>query len=391
METDEKKDVSNDIVTTTTTTSALSMSGALDTSKGYNIKMTNTAGTLIQPAMIMDDPLIVMLPIAEYDKAYFRNLDGVPRDVDNFVNTFPNYWGYKIFYKLNDNTSVYSNKRDELKTNYKLRWDKEEIELFVEEARKYIVKNKHNGLVFAISAHGEREGMLYDSEYKKCELDSIFTMFTPEFRVFVESYQESEDESFHLFHIPKLFFCDMCRGDSRTHVKKVAFSNDEIQSSPFPWIKAQLHELVAQVANFSHVYANTEGFAVGGWSEQGSHFLRSVFALFRNTKFIRKHKWTDIIFKIREYTKRNATIATNLDNFTQVVENEGTLERPVVFGSKYIISQSDLPEFTEKATKDIKGMIFAFNIIKALCFLWNSLSNKYQEMFLFTLRNFSLK
>ena len=104
--------------------------------------------------------------------------------------------------------------------------------------------------------------------------------------------------------------------------------------------KVEAHKLVAQMANFSKIYANTEGFSVMGGSQHGGIFMRSVCKIFKDTKYVSNHKFTDIIFKIREYTKRNATLNNKLFNFTQLVENEGTLEREVVFGSKYINSLS---------------------------------------------------
>ena len=95
---------------------------------------------------------------------------------------------------------------------------------------------------------------------------------------------------------------------------------------------------MAQMANFAKIYANAEGFSVMGGSQHGGIFMRSVCKVFKDNKYVRNHKFTDIIFKIREYTKRDATLKNNLFNFTQIVENEGTLERQLIFGSKYINS-----------------------------------------------------
>ena len=106
--------------------------------------------------------------------------------------------------------------------------------------------------------------------------------------------------------------------------------------------KDDAHKLVAQMANFAKIYANLEGFSVMGASERGGIFMRSVCRIFKDTKYVVNHKFGDIIFKIREYTKRDSTLNNNLFNFTQIVENEGTLERQVVFGSKYISGTSVL-------------------------------------------------
>ena len=60
--------------------------------------------------------------------------------------------------------------------------------------------------------------------------------------------------------------------------------------------------------------------------------------VFKDCKNVLNHKFGDIIFKIREYAKIDSTLQNSLFNFTQIVENERTLERQVIFGSKYINS-----------------------------------------------------
>ena len=89
--------------------------------------------------------------------------------------------------------------------------------------------------------------------------------------------------------------------------------------------KVQVSTPVAQMLNFFMVYANVDGFYVGDGAVNGGIFLAiaNVCKVFKGTKFVPKHKWTEMIFKIREYTKRNATLMGNLFNFTQVFENEG--------------------------------------------------------------------
>ena len=126
----------------------------------------------------MNDPLIVMMGIGKYDG--LPDLLGVTKDYDNVINTFVNEWNYKTFYQLNDNTTVYSNNINKLKRNYKLEWNSDEIELFIEQARKCIVQNRHDGLLFGISSHGDTGKVLYDSNCEKIELDFVFTMLSPQ-------------------------------------------------------------------------------------------------------------------------------------------------------------------------------------------------------------------
>ena len=99
--------------------------------------------------------------------------------------------------------------------------------------------------------------------------------------------------------------------------------------------KEQVSTQVAQILKFCMVYANVDGFCVGDGAVNGGIFLANVCKAFKATKFVSKHKWTEMIFKTKEYTKRDATLMGNLFNFTQLVENEGTLQRKVILGCKY--------------------------------------------------------
>ena len=373
------------------------MSGNAHLSDSISVTSAATGFTgisSIAPPMRTDDPLIAIVGIGKYNG--LPNLDGIEKDYDNVINTFVNHWKFKVIYKLSDNTCVYTNNENELRRNYKLKWNIDEIEEFVEQTRKYIVKNKHNGLLFAISSHGDTGKILYDSECEEYELDCIFSMFSPEAHQLVNSYKETEEETNHLFNIPKIFCLDMCRGNSKAKVTKVPTashtddtkSNDESdhdtgtaknplslhETTPLQQsqqshtnqttkknesktatpsktnvtsadeetftmkgvTKAEAQTLVAQMANFCKLYANVDGYSVADGSKDGGIFLRNVCKCFSDTDFVLKHNFSDIILKIREYTKRDATLNGTLFNFTQLVENEGTLERQVVFGSKYL-------------------------------------------------------
>ena len=125
--------------------------------------------------------------------------------------------------------------------------------------------------------------------------------------------------------------------------------------------KDEAKRLVAQMSNFCKVYANMEGFCVGDGSKNGGIFIRCVCKLFKDVKFVTKHRWPNMIFKIRQYTKQEATIFGNLLNFTQLVENEGTLAREVVFGSKY----SGIIPFEEQM-KDYDGLLMSLGSLGVL-------------------------
>ena len=324
----------------------------------------------------------------------------------------------------------------------------------MEKVRKCIVNNRHNGLIFGISSHGDRDKIMYDSECESVNLDAIFSMFSPEANCLLSTYEETEEETDHLFAIPKIFFLDMCRGNLKPKLAKLdggqhdtsggsassfsAYTTNDAKAVPkhspdtngweldcivsdqlSSWqndgadvenefelqqlmmaieqstqvknedtnsantkddmakeekenptedkdaivatglslhnnnqdcdidgseeafkfkslTKEEAQTMIAQMANFSKVYANVEGCSVADGSQNGGIFLRSVCKLFNDTQFILKHGWTDIIFKLREYTKRDASLVNNLFNFTQLVEDEGTLEKQVRFASRYL-------------------------------------------------------
>ena len=68
--------------------------------------------------------------------------------------------------------------------------------------------NDHDGVIFIVSSHGDRDKIIYDSNCDEFELETIFGLFTPEYSLFVDLYQETKEESNHLFCIPKLFLID---------------------------------------------------------------------------------------------------------------------------------------------------------------------------------------
>ena len=97
--------------------------------------------------------------------------------------------------------------------------------------------------------------------------------------------------------------------------------------------------LSSQMSNFCKLYGNTEGNSVIDGRITGGVFTKNVWKIFASTKFILKHEWSDILQKIREYTKRVSTTQSDVNpqmNMTQLVETESTLERPLYFGSKYL-------------------------------------------------------
>ena len=296
-----------------------------------------------------------------------------------------------------------------MKTNYKLKWNGDDIDQFIEESRKCLVLNEHDALLFAISSHGDRDKVIYDSECEMYELDTLFAMYSAQASALLESYDETPAQSAHLLRIPKIFFVDSCRGNQKAKVSQIiekvqqtdhekeqknvfsAFPTSPTSLPPSPTStstsapvpastaivdtnattatasdknntgkngkqesfklkginKEDAGKVAGQMANFFKLFANTEGFSVMGGSENGGIFLRSVKRVFQDPKFVTKNDWQKIIHKIREYTKRDATLNSTLFNFTQVVEEEGTLERPIKF-LKHKVSVDEIPEYNAK-------------------------------------------
>ena len=339
----------------------------------------NTFVSSIPSTYTMQDPLIVIMGVGEYDRDFHHSLAGVPKDYENIIQTFSidKKWQYKVFYQLSDNnivSVVYSNRKPELTKDsnkqYKLKWTREEMYMFAEQTRQKLVTNGHDGLVFFITGHGDKGKVLYDSKGKKCDLECIYATFVPESKEFL-GYQEKTAETERLFHMPKIFLVDCCRGkniakvyQTNSNIKNkqdlnqaeketkttiadeskseavATHGHDGLETNETFAIKGinkdQAKQWMAQMTNFSKVYATIEGCAVMEGSEGGGIFLRNIVTVFKDKKFVLKHRWKDIIIKIREYTKRKGTQINNLLNATQIAEDESTLEKPVSFTSKYL-------------------------------------------------------
>ena len=82
-------------------------------------------------------------------------------------------------------------------------------------------------------------------------------------------------------------------------------------------------DIAAQTAtnssNFLQIYPTPEGYCVADGAVKGGLFLRNFCVVFKDRDFVSKHHLSDIILKIREYTKREATIISNLTKFTIVL------------------------------------------------------------------------
>lgn len=314
---------------------------------------------------VVRQALVAIIGIGDYDG--LPNLPGVSKDYENITNIFGKIWKYHVMYKTENNQIIYTNDLKQIKSNknYKLRWNSDEIDVFVEQVRKYVVTNNHDGLIFAISSHGDIGKKIYDSELEEYDLPNIFSSFAPEWRILLETYKETQEMSNKLFQLPKIFCVDCCRGQTKakaTYVQQNPYGEKEgnkgaqkkqkhqqvtLKSKTAKMnqagnhstretflsksiSKAEANVVAAQMSNFCKVWANVEGFCVGDGSHNGGLFLRNVTKVFKDQRFVKSHDLNDIILKIREYTKRDATLI-GFVNFTQIVESESTMERSIRF------------------------------------------------------------
>ena len=301
--------------------------------------------------------LVGMIGISEYDE--LTNLDGVVSDYNNIINTFVKLYKYKILYKLNDNSLVYTNNINEINTeknNFKLKWSDKDIDIYLEELREKLISNKHDSILLFVSSHGDdNDGnpQIITSDGETVDITFIRTMFKPEGTIWVESHEEKENETKYLFRIPKIFFVDMCRGQIKAKITKLNDNynddnskikinenenenerNEESDDSSDEESRRidgkETGKYSSQDANFCTIYANTRGYAVAG-SSKGAAFLLSVCKIFNDKISVRVNDLDNLIRKIRKETKAEATLDTNLFNMTQTVESVSTMEKQIYF------------------------------------------------------------
>ena len=401
----------------------------------------------------LSDALVAMIGVGEYDG--MDNLDGVVKDYTNIIRTFSLHWKYKLLFRLKNNQDVYSDDFNTLKLNenkdFKLKWNGDDIEEFIQVTRQHVVRNRHNVLIFVISSHGDSGRIMYDSDCIQYTLDSIYSMFQPNASALVINYSETQEESNYLSRIPKIFVLDMCRGsmtqtkeknqeDGQEQAQEVtkttqdkhvlqetqaATNHEEDEKKTAPELqlkeknrksndefkhdttdgdettaaapkdkedektvlelesnerdskhdselkhdskdaagettaineeekekktantiaktkKANENEKLTfksvskdAASNFLKIYGTVERYGIADGSLHGGLFLTNFCKVFRDPKFVSNHDINAIVLKIRQYTKREATIASNLLQFTQVVETEGTLEKKFRFFNK---------------------------------------------------------
>ena len=153
--------------------------------------------------------LVAMIGIGHYDDqdGIFGHLQGIPTDYRNMIKLFVNHWGYSFIYQTDDNKIEYLSKSKLLKkdkkysTNFKLKWNDDDLTKFVESVKKTILSTEPDSLIFIISSHGDSEQVIIDSNLEEYSLIEIYSQF------WNQKYGCP-----YLSDKPKLFFVDACRG-----------------------------------------------------------------------------------------------------------------------------------------------------------------------------------
>ena len=311
--------------------------------------------------------LIIILGIGEYDANVMPSLEGINTDYINLIYTFNHVLKYSVLFLNNLNEiQYYKNKKIHLtpaiKNSFKKHWNYDEIENFYTNAVKYVVDNKHDSCIFAISSHGENDGIILDSTGDEVSLYGIF-------------YQFNGQNCPYLIDKPKIFIIDACRGGMRSKpikskknaTKMVSTKNNGIDKNVAAELELKIEDqdletndddinkqqavrgntnIIAginqkknlnkneksrvgkmniisnknkgmtsqadaskyyhQEANFRYIYGNPEGFAVFDGGIKGGYLIRATKKVFVNAKFIKQKRLNDIVDEIRNQVQKLA-------------------------------------------------------------------------------------
>ena len=129
----------------------------------------------------MEKPIVVMMGIGEYESKTqeLEDIKGISADYKNMLKVFVNHLNYSFVYQTNKNKMVYLTKdvltknNNKYNSNFKQKWNENEIDMFVLNCKKIINKIKSDALIFVICARGDRDEYIFDSEGNKYEMIKI--------------------------------------------------------------------------------------------------------------------------------------------------------------------------------------------------------------------------
>ena len=305
----------------------------------------------------MKNPLVVVLGIGEYDGNTFHNLIGVARDYFNIKYVFNHIRGYSIVYQTSRNRIRYINQATRCETDvidiFKLRWTEEEIEEFNDYIADNILCNnphsdsddsksnsdklnedtineKHDGLIYFISCHGNREYVIYDSEGEEFNLSFLFDQF-------------DNENCPYLRKMPKIYFLDCCRGSLKSKRKDDdTYTNDENESKDDEKQeitkggqnnkrgKAQDRTYIKD-RDIYKVFANTDGHATVDGGMTGGYLIQSVAKAFHKNRIFNK-EFEDICNHVSKIML--TAMGKSVNSAVNVMECQTTIDYPVKFQAK---------------------------------------------------------
>ena len=246
--------------------------------------------------------LVAMIGIGCYPNGgVLGDLKGISQDYRNMIKLFVNHWGYSFIYETSDNKIEYLSKTKLLtnnkkySTNFKIKWNENDITSFVQCVKKTILSTKPDSLIFVISSHGDRDQVIIDSEFEEYGLIEIYSQFW-----------NSEYGCPYLCDKPKLFFIDACQGmktpipkGKNNKMKKLKtkgttkMSDNELKLQAFVdeddnddndksiSISSQtIDTKYLDYENFCYIYGNLDEYGVLDGGINGGYLIQSIKSVF---------------------------------------------------------------------------------------------------------------
>ena len=302
----------------------------------------------------IENPLIIILGIGDYDGDAISPLIGVSQDYINCMSAFL-MTGYCVLYQDKQNNVQYIDKLDpkwktqnkqfdlkQCKQQVKIHWTDDEIKLFFDQAKEHVLKYKHDSFIFVISCHGDAEGVIIDSTGEEVSLGLLFSIF-------------NGNECQYLVDKPKIIFLDACRATMRAKPIEIVKSapnpnsNDKNEKnnmdgvslksilktkstsdkdvanlattiefeqdakSPETESKMETENMIKinddwyhPQANFRYIYGNPDGYALADGGLKRGYLVRSIKRVFSNLEISLNETLDDMIQQIRAQTKSMA-------------------------------------------------------------------------------------
>ena len=291
---------------------------------------------------IINNPLVAVIGIGEYDG--LPNLVGINKDYENLIYTFHKMYKHNILYCNNNNKIKDIKSFDQSgKSNYKIRWTSDEIDLFLEKAKNKLKTKEYDAFLLFISSHGDSEGTLYDSDCEEYQVSSILNRFNGE-------------NCIEMAFKPKLIFLDACRGSMKSKAVKLSstgtiedisvITNDQTLTTDATMVEKggisgifsqknkkfknnkkkpfeqQLRVLkVHKEGNFRLIYSNIEGYSAID-STKGGYLMRATKDIFCSNDMLEDWKSYNMDKLIKNIRGRaNQLASTDIVVQTPVDEN----------------------------------------------------------------------